>query len=394
MYMLLLAIIYLTFVSLGLPDSLLGAGWPVIHTDLGVSVPSMGIISMTISGGTICASLFSERITKKLGTRTVTCISVFLSAASMLGFSSATKIWMLIIWAVPYGLSAGAIDAALNNFVALHFSSRHMSWLHSFWGVGAIVSPYIMSHALSHSGWRSGYVVTGLLQAAIGIILVVTLPVWKVCGNKNSDQKGEKALGIAGTLRIKGVPFILAAFFSYCAGESTVMLWASSYLVSTGMKEEHAAAFASLVYIGITAGRFVCGFVSDRLGDRKMIRIGMIIAVSGAAVALIPFSPVILKLAGLLIIGFGCSPVYPSIIHSTPMNFGAENSQAVIGVQLTSAYIGSTFMPPVFGLLSSLVGLWIMPLYAGLFFGLVILMTEKTYKYAGGEKSTDQSLVR
>ncbi len=381
MYLLLLALIYLAFISLGLPDSLLGAGWPVMRETLEVPISYMGIVSMVISGGTIISSVFSERLTIRLGTKYVTVFSVFLTAAALLGFSFSDRFWMLCIWAVPYGLGAGAIDAALNNYVALHYNSRHMSWLHCFWGVGTIISPYVMSFALTHASWNEGYRTVAMIQFAIALILLSTLAVWKV-NQKAEENNGErKVLGIKGALRIKGVPYLLTGFFAYCAAESTAMLWASSYLVEArNIPEETAAAFASLFFIGITAGRFISGLISDKLGDRKMIQLGTGIILAGIVCIAIPVSCNGAALAGLIIVGLGCAPVYPSIIHSTPSNFGAENSQAVIGIQMASAYVGSTFMPPVFGLLARYVNIRLFPFFLLLFFLLMICMTEKTFK--------------
>ncbi|MBQ5986284.1 MAG: MFS transporter [Clostridia bacterium] len=380
MYSLLLAVIYLAFVSLGLPDSLLGAGWPVMHAFMGVPLSWAGVVSMIISGGTVLSSLLSERVTKKLGTKYVTVISVFLTAAALLGFSLSTRFWMLCLWAVPYGLGAGSIDAALNNYVALHYTSRHMSWLHCFWGVGTIVSPYVMSFALTHATWQAGYRIVSYIQFAITAILLLSLPLWRVNADKVSEGDRRKPLGLAGALRIKGVPQLLLGFCCYCAAESTCMLWTASYLIATrGVSEERAAAFASLFFIGITAGRFLAGFITDRLGDRNMIRLGTaIMAVGIVTVAITPL-PEIFALIGFVVIGLGCAPVYPCIIHSTPYNFGPEHSQAIIGVQMASAYIGSTFAPPLFGFLSSLTGLWILPLYIALFAVVMIAMVERTY---------------
>ncbi len=378
MYTFLLALIYIAFISLGLPDSLLGAGWPVMHEELGVPIPYMGIVSMTISACTIVSSLFSDKLTRKFKTRTVTVVSVFLTAVALLGFSFANAFWMLIVIAVPYGLGAGAIDAALNNYVALHYKAKHMSWLHCFWGVGTIISPFVMSYALTTSVWNNGYRIVGFIQLGIGLLLLVTLPVWKA--NKALSEEKQKSVGIFGALKIKGVPFLLVGFFAYCAAEATAMGWASTYFVEVkNVSPERAAQFASLFFIGITAGRFVGGFVSDNLGDRNMIVCGTCILSCGIALLLLPVNGA-LPIAAFIVIGFGCGPIYPCIIHSTPFNFGAENSGAVIGIQMASAYVGSTFMPPLFGLLGNAVGFEIMPLYLAFFVILMIVMTETTFK--------------
>lgn len=385
MYSFLLALIYIAFISLGLPDSLLGSGWPVMHTELGVPVSFMGIISMVISGGTIISSLLSDRLTRKLETKNVTVISVLLTVIALFGFSISTRFWMLIVFAVPYGLGAGAIDAALNNYVALHYKAKHMSWLHCFWGVGTIVSPFIMGYALTNHTWNGGYRIVGLIQLAISVLLIVTLPVWKV--NKTTDEKVGKSVGLIGALKIKGVPFLLIGFFAYCAAEATTMQWASTYFAEVKkIPAERAAALASLFYIGITAGRFISGFITDKLGDRKMILIGTAVLICGIIALLIPTDSYIAAFIAFLVIGFGCAPIYPCIIHSTPNNFGAENSGAIIGIQMASAYVGSTFIPPLFGLLGNSAGFEIMPIYILTFFILMITMTELTFRIAGSKE--------
>ncbi|MGN0675435.1 MAG: MFS transporter [Oscillospiraceae bacterium] len=379
MYLLLLAVIYLAFISLGLPDSLLGAAWPTIRSEFNVPLSYMGFASMIISGGTIISGLMSERITKKFGTRAVTIVSVFLTAIALFGFSTTTEFYQMCLWGIPYGLGAGAIDAALNNYVALHYNSRHMSWLHCFWGVGTIISPYIMSYALTHTAWTNGYRIVSYLQFGIAAVLLLTLPLWKINKSAAADKGNTKILGIKGALKIKGVPYLLIGFLSYCAAEATTMLWASSYLEGTrGASKDEAAAFGSLFFIGITAGRFLSGFISDKLGDNKMIRIGVGIALLG--VVLITFPIKITSVIGFIIIGLGCAPVYPCIIHSTPRNFGAENSQGIIGIQMASAYVGSTFMPPIFGLVANHLSLKLMPIYLAFFLILLLIMISKTEK--------------
>ena len=385
MYLLLLAVIYLAFISLGLPDSLLGSAWPTIRIAFDVPLSYMGIVSMIISGGTIVSSLMAEKLIKRFETKIITTVSVFLTAIALFGFSTATDFWQLCLWGIPYGLGAGAIDASLNNYVALHYSSRHMSWLHCFWGIGTIVSPYVMSYALTHTVWQDGYRTVSFIQLAIAAVLVLALPLWRVNKAKGAEtgktgETGEtKVLGLKGALKIKGVPTLLAGFMAYCAAEATTMLWASSYLEGTkGAGKEEAAALGSLFFIGITAGRFLAGFISDKLGDNKMIRLGTGIALFGALLIAVPFK--ITAIAGFVIIGLGCAPVYPCIIHSTPKNFGAENSQGIIGIQMASAYVGSTFMPPLFGLIANHISLYLMPLYLVFFLVLLLIMLSKTEK--------------
>ena len=384
MVSLLLAIIYLAFISLGLPDSLLGAGWPVMHGYFGVPLSYAGFVSVIISAGTVTSSLLSERLTRRLGTKYVTLFSVLLMVVALFGFSFSNRFWVLCLWAVPYGLGAGSVDAALNNYVALHYSSRDMSWLHCFWGVGTIVSPYVMSLALTRATWQAGYRAVGVIQLAIAVVLLVTLPLWRVHNAADDDRQSGRVLGLKGALKIRGVPQLLLGFCGYCALESTCMLWTSSYLIATrGVSPERAAAFASLFFIGITAGRFLAGFVSNKLGDRSMIRLGTGVLFLGVLLLLVPGLPEGVALTACVILGLGCAPVYPSIIHATPTNFGPENSQAIIGVQMASAYVGSTFAPPLFGLLSARVGLGLLPVYVAAFGVLMIAMVERAFKLAG-----------
>lgn len=385
MYSFLLALIYLAFISLGLPDSLLGSGWPVMHAELGVSVSFMGIVSMVISGGTILSSLLSDRLTHRLGTRIVTVVSVFLTVVALFGFSISTRFWMLIAFAVPYGLGAGAIDAALNNYIALHYKAKHMSWLHCFWGVGTIVSPFIMGYALTHSTWNAGYRIVGLIQLAIAVLLLVTLPVWKI--HADATETVGRRVGLRAALRIKGVPFLLLGFFAYCSAETTTMQWASTYFVEVKhLPAERAATLAALFYIGITAGRFLSGFLTEKLGDRGMIRLGAGVLACGIAALLLPVESYYLAFAAFLVIGLGCAPIYPCIIHSTPANFGAESSGAIIGIQMASAYVGSTFVPPLFGLVGKALGFSILPVYLAVFAALMLVMTELTFRTTGAAR--------
>ncbi len=379
MYLLLLAVIYLAFISLGLPDSLLGSAWPTVRVEFDVPLSYMGLVSMIISLGTVVSGLMSERLTKKFGTRNVTVVSVLLTAIALFGFSTTKTFYQMCLWGIPYGLGAGAIDAALNNYVALHYTSKHMSWLHCFWGVGTIVSPYIMSYALTHSTWSEGYRIIAYLQFVIALILILTMPLWKVNQKKEEAETKSTVLGLRGALKIKGVPYLLIGFLSYCAAEATAMLWACSYLEGTrGVSAEDAAALGALFFIGITVGRFLSGFVTDKLGDGKMIRLGMAVALLGVVCIAMPIK--MITIIGFVVIGLGCAPVYPCIIHSTPHNFGSENSQGIIGIQMASAYMGSTFMPPIFGLIANHISLALMPLYLAFFMGLLLVMIRKTEK--------------
>lgn len=377
MFSILIAIIYLSFISLGLPDSLLGSAWPIMHSELSIPVSYAGIITMIISGCTIISSLASDRMTKNLGAGTVTLVSVFMTAAALFGFSVSNNFTVLCLFAIPYGLGAGAVDAALNNYVALNYSSRHMNWLHCFWGIGASISPYIMSFALtSGAGWRSGYRYVSIIQTAITVIIFISLPLWKK-RDSEVDMPKKKSAGLKGALSIDGVWLVLVTFLAYCSLEGTAGLWATSYLTDCrGIAEEAAAEYAAYFYLGITFGRLLCGFFSERIGDRRIILIGIFILSAGIISIMLPSASALPASLGLIVVGLGCAPIYPAIIHSTPNNFGKENSQAVIGIQMASAYIGSTFMPPLFGALSKVFGMALYPYYLAIFAVLMLVTSE------------------
>lgn len=379
MIQLLLAVIYLSFISLGLPDSLLGAAWPVMYGEFHVPVSYAGVISVIISVGTIFSSLQSDRLTKRLGTGKVTAISVAMTALALFGFSTSHSFWLLCLWSVPYGLGAGSVDASLNNYVAVHYASRHMSWLHCMWGVGASIGPYIMGYALSGGqSWNMGYRYIAVLQAILTVILIFSLPLWKghttVYTGAASEDTSYKPLTLREIFAIPGAKEVMAAFFCYCALESTTGLWASSYLVlHSGMDAERAAGYASLFYVGITIGRALSGFLTMKLDDTQMIRLGQGIIAIGIAALLLPMGEYI-SLTGLILIGLGCAPIYPCIIHSTPRHFGADKSQAVIGVQMASAYVGSCLMPPVFGVMANYISVSLLPFYVGIILIVMIVM--------------------
>ena len=379
MIQLLLPIIYLAFISLGLPDSLLGSAWPSMYPLLGVPVSYAGILSMIISFGTIVSSLNSDRLTRALGAGKVTAISVGMTAAALFGFSISTQFWMLCLWAVPYGLGAGSMDAALNNYVALHYESRHMSWLHCMWGIGTMVSPMVMGRVLAGGGpWTAGYRYIALFQIALTAVLFLSLPLWqKRTGEAAEDGTAPQALSLGQVFRLPGAKEVMLCFFCYCALETTAGLWASSYLTLTrGVAADTAASFASLFYIGITAGRAACGFLTLKLSDTQMIRLGQGVLAVGVAALLVP-GPQLLALAGLVLVGVGCAPIYPSIIHATPDHFGADRSQAVIGIQMASAYVGNLVMPPLFGVLANNITPALFPFYLLALLVLMVFMHEQ-----------------
>ena len=381
---LLIAIIYLAFISLGLPDAVFGGSWPTMYQEFGVPVSYAGIVTVIISIGTVVSSLLSDQLTYKLGTGKVTALSVATTALALFGFSSSHSFIELCLWGIPYGLGAGGVDASLNNYVAVHYSSRVMSWLHCMWGVGAMTGPYVLGFVLTNGGvWNTGYKVIALLQVVLTIILVVSLPLWKkreVVIDEKGQEVPAQALTMKEILSIKGAKDIMIAFFCYCALEQTAGLWASSYMVlHKGVAEEIAASYASMFYIGITVGRFFSGFLTMKLNDKQMIRLGMGILAVGVALLFLPLSEYF-ALAAFILIGVGCAPIYPCIIHSTPEIFGADKSQAIVGVQMASAYVGVLIMPSVFGILANHISVALLPVYLCGIFVVMYVMYERLVK--------------
>ncbi len=373
---LLLVITYLSFISLGLPDALLGSAWPTMYPILNVPVSYAGIISMIIALGTILSSLMSDRMTFQLGAGKVTAVSVAMTAAALFGFSISSSFWMLCLWAIPYGLGAGSVDAALNNYVALHYESKHMNWLHCMWGVGASIGPYLMGYVLTVGGsWSNGYQLISILQILLTLTLVFSLPLWKRSVAEGSDTDAKQApMSLRQILAIPGAKAVMLCFFCYCALEQTAGLWAASYLnLYQGIPAEAAASFGSMFFLGITIGRAFSGFLTMKLNDTQMIRLGLFVIAVGIAAMLIPGSRWI-SIAGLILIGLGCAPVYPSLIHATPDRFGAEKSQAIIGIQMASAYVGTCLMPPLFGILSDITTVALLPLYLLLILAVMTVM--------------------
>ena len=376
---LLLPVIYLAFISLGLPDALLGSAWPSMYTELGASLSWAGIVSMIISAGTIVSALCSERLNLRLGTGGVTFLSVMLTAVALLGFSLSTSFWQLCLWAVPYGLGAGSVDAALNNYVALHYESRHMSWLHCMWGVGASIGPVIMGRALAGGTWQGGYRTIALLQFALTAVLLLSLRLWKR-PQANVEGADFKPHPIPELLRRPGVPQVLLCFFCYSALEATAGMWAASYCTLVrGIDAETAARWASLFYVGITIGRGVCGFLTMKISDQNMIRLGQALIAAGVVLILAPLGQGTL-FAGLITVGLGCAPIYPSIIHETPVNFGRDVSMSMTGLQMATAYVGSCLMPPLFGLLAQYVTPTLYPWFLAVILALMFVMAESLHR--------------
>ena len=396
MLSILLPIIYAAFISLGLPDSVLGSAWPTIYPEFGVPVSYAGIISAIISVGTVISSLLSARLISVLKTGGVTAISVAMTAAALYGFSLCHNFWALCLWAVPYGLGAGSVDAALNNYVAIHYKSHHMSWLHCMWGIGATLGPYIMGHVLSQGmPWNMGYRMLSFFQLALVIALVVALPLWKAADDEREEGKELeedaapeepwKPRPLWEVIRVPGVKEIMVAFFCYCGLESTMGLWTGSYLtLHTGLTAEAAATFTSLAFLGITIGRALNGFLAFRFDDDQLIHLGETIIAIGTVMLLLPIHVENYQLIAIMLIGLGCAPVYPCIIHSTPTHFGTRASQEIIGIQMASAYVGTTVMPPLFGLIAQHITIRLWPAYLLALLVLMFAMYEQVRRKTNG----------
>ena len=368
----LLMMIYLSFISLGLPDSMLGSAWPAMNVSLNAPLWGAGLVQMLISFCTIISSLNSAKLIRRFGTGKLTAISVATTALALLGFSLAKNYAFLLLMAVPLGLGAGAVDAGLNNYVALHCEAKHMSWLHCFWGVGTIIGPMILSAVLRVGGsWATGYRAVGLIQCAVSALLFATLGMWKR-GNIQQEGYGAKALSVWEVLSLPGAKAGMVTFLCYCAVESTLGLWGATYISQVrGVDEATAASFGAMFYIGITVGRAISGFMAMKLLPKQMVRVGQALLALGCIFMMIPAGSTLSGI-GLVVCGLGCAPIYPNIIQDTPVNYGAENSQAAIGVQMAFAYVGSTFLPSIFGALAGVGGYGLLPYFA---ISICVLMT-------------------
>ena len=368
----LLMMIYLSFISLGLPDSMLGSAWPAMNVSLNAPLWGAGLVQMLISFCTIISSLNSAKLIRRFGTGKLTAISVATTALALLGFSLAKNYAFLLLMAVPLGLGAGAVDAGLNNYVALHCEAKHMSWLHCFWGVGTIIGPMILSAVLRVGGsWATGYRAVGLIQCAVSALLFATLGMWKH-GNIQQEEHGAKALSVWEVLSLPGAKAGMVTFLCYCAVESTLGLWGATYISQVrGVDEATAASFGAMFYIGITVGRAISGFMAMKLLPKQMVRVGQALLALGCIFMMIPAGSTLSGI-GLVVCGLGCAPIYPNIIQDTPVNYGTENSQAAIGVHMAFAYVGSTFLPSIFGALAGVGGYGLLPYFA---ISICVLMT-------------------
>ena len=386
MFQLLLLMIYLSFISLGLPDALLGSAWPAMYPQLGVPVSYAGVISMIIAAGTIVSSLQSDRLTLRFGTGAVTAASVALTMIALFGFSTCSQFWQLCVWAIPYGLGAGSVDAALNNYVALHYESRHMSWLHCMWGLGAAGGPVIMGWALAGGSWQSGYRIISILQVVLTAVIVFSLPLWKTPAEAAGEDFTPEHRTLPQLLKVPGVPEVLCCFGCYSGVETVTGMWAASYCTLVrGLDAVTAASWASLFYAGITIGRFLSGFLTMKFNDHQMIRLGQALIAVGIALVLLPGNA--LLLVGLVTIGLGCAPIYPSIIHETPANFGKSLSMAMTGVQMAAAYTGTTLLSPLFGVLAQNITMQLYPFFLLLMLVLMAVLSEQLHKKTAARRA-------
>lgn len=377
---LLLVVIYMSFISLGLPDSMLGAAWPMIYPSIGADVSMAGFISMTACIGTVISSLSFSKIARHFSTRAITSVSIFVTSLALFLISKATSIYMMLPISLLLGLGGGCVDSALNNYVSLHYSTGAMSFLHGFWGVGTTIGPILLGILipLGHT-WRTGYVSLSAIQGVILILSLLAFPLWKLKEKENQkegiSEDNTKVVSTKEAIKRNGAVYALLGFFAYCALENTIMVWNATYMVSGGLLESKAASFSSLFFWGMTIGRIMTGFVADKYGDAFMNRVGGVVLI--LAIILTPIVPVEFFWIVLLLLGLGCAPFYPMMMHQTPRLYGVDASPSLIGLQMASAYVGSTLAPPVFGFISKYLGMWIFPLYIFLFFILLVFSTEK-----------------
>ena len=354
MVSLLLPIIYLAFISLGLPDALLGAAWP----------------------------------NTRLGTGRVTALSVATTAVALFGFSICTQFWQLCLWAIPYGLGAGSVDAALNNYVALHYESRHMSWLHCMWGIGAAGGPVIMGWALAGSTWQNGYRIISILQIVLTAVLIFSLPLWQTPTDAGAGENfTPEHRTLPQLMKVPGVPEVMCCFALYSGVETVTGMWAASYCTLVrGLDAATAASWASLFYLGITVGRFLSGFLTMKFNDHQMIRMGQALIAVGIALVFLPAGNTCLR-AGLVTIGLGCAPIYPCIIHETPANFGKSLSMAMTGIQMAAAYTGTTLLSPLFGVLAQNITMQLYPWALLVMLLLMVVLSEQLHKKTAARRA-------
>lgn len=372
---LLLVIIYLSFISLGLPDTIIGVTIPALQQDFNISLATGGLISLIVIAGTVISSFLSDKFIKKFGTGKIVLFSCILTGSSLMGFSQSNSFYLLLILAFPLGFGGGTVDVALNNYVAHHFKAHHMNWLHSFWGVGAMLGPIIMSWNLQQKSWKSGFSTISIIQLSLALLLLISISIWKK--HKEINKNEMKSVFKGNIFKTPGIPFALVTMLIYCAAEIGTGLWGSSYLISVkDIEVSIAARYIAIYYAGITVGRVLSGFLSFKLNNTQMIRLGIILSLIGTIMLYLFVSPLIIGIS-IITIGLGLAPIFPAMIHETPTRFGKNLSQKIIGYQMGFAYIGSAVVPPTLGFLYQEIGLSLFPLSL-LFLGLLLLLvTEK-----------------
>ena len=371
---LLLVVIYIAFIGLGVPDSLIGSAWPAIHTQLSIPVEAVSVITFLISGCTVLSSIFSAKILNKLGTAQVTAFSTAMTAAALLGYSFTPSFWFMIPLAIVLGLGAGAIDSGLNNYVALHFKASHMNFLHCFYGVGVSLSPYLMSQALSNIGWRGGYRYAFYVQAAIALLLILSVPLWKKTSSvEGTEEEKSVNLSILKMAKMSEVRLVWVIMLATNAIEYACGVWGCTYLVEAkGFEAKHGALALTIYYVGMSIGRFVSGLLADKINTWKRIGIGAVILAPAVALMLLPLNGVV-SVAGLFLIGFGNGSIYPNMIHLTPHNFGKEVSQSIMGSQIAFAYIGVMLAPPMVSLISGVFGIKVYPVVLAVLYVVMVV---------------------
>lgn len=371
--MFLLIIIYIAFIGLGIPDSLIGAAWPAIYTDWAISESAVSIVTLTISGCTVLSSILSTGILNKFGAHKVSTVSTAMTAIALIGFSLSPNLLVMWLCAIVLGLGAGAIDAGLNNYIALHYTANHMNLLHCFYGIGVSVSPYIMSLAISGGAWRKGYLYAFILQTIITVILFLSFPLWKKSDSSTEEEENPKKLSILEMIRMRKLRTVWVIMLATNAIEYVCGIWGSYYLIKTkGLSVAEGAIALTLYYAGMASGRFLSGILAQKIYTWKRIYIGLIILFGAIIMLLVP-NATVLSIAGLFAVGFGNGSIYPNFLHLTPYNFGKDVSQAVMGSQIALAYIGVMIAPPMFGLVNSIFGSHSFPIFVSLLYIIMVI---------------------
>ena len=373
----LLVVIYVAFIGLGLPDTILGAAWPLMHPDLSVPISAAGILSIIASIGTIISSLLTPKFLRILGTGKLVAYSIALTAIASIGFGFADSFGALCLWAIPMGIGAGAVDVAMNNFAAVYLESKHTNWLHASWGIGATLGPSLLSLSImAGKGWRGAYEIVAILLAVIFALILVSLPQWKKLEANSPTQTvsgpTKHSLSFREALRVPGMKLSFLTFFFYSSLEISTGLWCGTYLTACGFKPEVGAIVVSLMFASVMVGRIISGFFAIKFTDHRLIYAGIFIVAAGCLVLSLPL-PLWMLPVCICLLGLGCAPVYPSLIHATPARFGEALSSRAISIQLAGSYVGSILMPPAFGLVAAKFSVHLWPISLSVFVGLLLL---------------------